>query len=174
MEKLYVLAGKARCGKDSVANIIEKYYSNKKVTKLMYGQWVKDYASMIYDWDGSEEDKPRTLLQDISIKSRSVNPGYTIRRMEEDINILKDYFDIFIITDARMPEEVTMPKEKFNAITIKIERPNYESALTKKEQRHPTETALDHYDNYDYKIINDSTLDDLEKKTIDLLESEGK
>ena len=102
MEKLFVLAGKARSGKDTTALIIEEYYNDKKVIKRMYGKWLKDYAMMISDWSGSDEDKPRALLQELGVKSREINPGYTIRRMEEDINILKDYFDVIIITDTRM------------------------------------------------------------------------
>ena len=120
MERLYVLAGKARSGKDTTADFMEKYYKDKKIIRLMYGAGVKIYATLLSSWNGSEEDKPRELLQRIAVDSRKVNPDYTIKRMEEDINILKDYCDIIIITDARMPDEVLMPKEKFKeAVTIK-------------------------------------------------------
>lgn len=174
MEKLYVLAGKARSGKDTTADFIEKYFKERRVIRLMYGAWVKHYAAMISDWDGSEETKPRELLQEIGVKSREVNPGYTIRRMEEDINILKDYFDIIIITDTRMPNEIMMPKEKFKeAITIKVVRDNFESSLTEEEKNNITETALDDYNDYDYVIKNDGSLEELEEKVIKILESEG-
>lgn len=170
MEKLFVLAGKARSGKDTTAAIIEEYYAGKKVIKRMYGKWLKDYAMMISDWSGSDDDKPRSLLQELGVKSRKINPGYTIRRMEEDINILKDYFDVIIITDTRMENEITMPKEKFKeCITIKLERPLYESELSKKEKANITETALDGYNDYDYVILNDGTIDDLKVKVIDVL-----
>lgn len=174
MERLYVLAGKARSGKDTTADFMEKYYKNKKIIRLMYGAGVKIYASLLSDWDGSEEDKPRELLQKIAVESREVNPDYTIKRMEEDINILKDYCDIIIITDARMPEEVLMPKEKFKeAITIKLERPNFDSPLSLSQQKSLTEVALDNFDNYDYVVSNDGTLEDLDRKIINLIESEG-
>lgn len=169
MEKLFVLAGKARSGKDTTADIIENYYKDKKVIRRMYGRWLKDYAMMISDWSGSDEDKPRSLLQELAVKSREINPGYTIRRMEEDINILKDYFDIIIITDTRMKNEIVMPKKFKEAITIKVERPNYESALTDREKANITETALDSYSDYDYKIINDGTVTELEVKVTKLL-----
>ena len=170
MEKLFILAGKARSGKDTTADIIEKYYKDKKIIRRMYGRWLKDYAMMLSDWSGNDEDKPRSLLQELGVKSREINPNYTIRRMEEDINILKDYFDIIIITDARMINEITMPKEKFKeTVTIKIERPNYESNLSKKEKANITETALDNYNDYDYKVINDGSLEDLETKIKNIL-----
>ena len=171
MEKLFVLAGKARSGKDTTALIIEEYYNDKKVIKRMYGKWLKDYAMMISDWSGSDEDKPWALLQELGVKSREINPGYTIRRMEEDINILKDYFDVIIITDTRMENEITMPKDKFKeCITIKLERPNYESELSTKEKANITETALDGYNDYDYVILNDGSVDDLKSKIIGILE----
>ncbi|MBQ9011714.1 MAG: hypothetical protein IJ093_03605 [Bacilli bacterium] len=173
MKKLFVLAGKARSGKDTVAEFLEKSYSDKKIIKLMYGYWVKNYALMISLWDGSEENKPRELLQQIAAESRSVNPNYVIRRMEEDINILKNYADVIIITDARMPEEVSMPKEKFlETITVKVSRDNFTSPLSKKQQKDFTETALDKYNDYDYVIENDGTLDKLEDKIKHLVESE--
>ena len=170
MEKLFLLAGKARSGKDTAADYIEEYYSDKKVIRLMYGGWIKEYAVMLSDWGGSEDDKPRELLQQIAVQSRKINPGYTIKRMEEDINILKDYCDIIIITDARMPEEVMMPKEKFKeTITIKVWRNNFETSLTEKQQKDITEIALDNFDNYDYVLENDGSLDDFKEKVIKLI-----
>lgn len=172
MEKLYVLAGKARNGKDTVADMLEKKYkeNGKKVIKLSYGVYPKFYGKLICDWDGNEETKPRTELQEISSEARSVNPGYMVRRMEEDINILQSYVDIMIISDSRMPEEVDMPKEIFKeAVTIKVERPNFESPLTLKEQQNIVETALDNYDKYDLTIINDGTLKELEDKVDNLI-----
>jgi len=171
MEKLFVLAGKARSGKDTTADIIEKYYKDKKIVRLMYAAPVKNYAKIISNWDGSEKDKPRDLLQEIAVNSRKINPGYTIRRMEEDINILKEYFDIIIITDTRMLDEITMPKEKFKeTITIKLERKNIK--LSEKQKNNITETALDNYNDYNYIVLNNGSLEELENKIIDIIESE--
>ena len=173
MEKLFVLAGKARSGKDSAADIIEGYYNDKKIIKLMYGCPIKHYAKILSNWDGSEETKPRTLLQEIGVESRKINPGYTTRRMEEDINILKKYFDIIIITDTRMKDEIIMPKQKFKeTVTIKLVRDNFESELSKNEQKNITETALDNYNDYDYIVHNSGTLEDLKQKIIKIIESE--
>ena len=170
MERLYVLAGKARSGKDSTFQFIKEYYKEKKVINLMYGAPVKDYAVMLSSWDGSEENKPRELLQKIAVESRNVNPGYTIKRMEEDINILKNYCDIIVITDARMPEEVIMPKKKFKeVVTIKLERPNFETSLTEKQQKNITEMALDKFNDYDNVLVNDGSLDDLKEKVFSFL-----
>lgn len=164
MEKLYLLSGKARSGKDTVTQIIKNYYKNKKVILLHYGFYPKNYVQLITGWSGSDEDKPRDFLNEIAMKAREVNPNYMVRRMEEDINILKDYADIIIITDARMEEEMEMPKKFKETVTIRIERPNFESPLTKKQQNHIVENALNNYHKYDYVISNDGDLDDLKTK----------
>ncbi len=167
MEKLYVLAGKARSGKDTMALFMENCLKEKgkKVIRLSYGIYPKYYAKLICNWDGKDETKPRSFLQKISVESRDINKGYVTRRMEEDINILKDYFDVIIITDSRLKEEVEMPKEKFkNVITIKVTRPNFKSPLTKKQQENIIETALDNYNNYDYIMENSGTLEEFKEK----------
>lgn len=170
MEKLFILSGKPRHGKDTFASLLEKNYKNKKVLKLSYGKYPKYYVKEIFGWNGKDETKPRTKLQEISMKAREKNPNYMVRRMEEDINILKNYADIIIITDARLKEEVEMPKKKFkDAISIKIIRPDFISTLTKEEQSHILETALDDYSNFDYIIKNDGDILKLEKKALEII-----
>ena len=59
--KIYVISGKARHGKDTVALDIKEVYEKKglKVINLAYGSYIKEYAKRISNWDGSEETKPR-------------------------------------------------------------------------------------------------------------------
>ena len=47
-----------------------------------------------------------------------------------------------------------------------------ENNMTDEENLHISETALDNYDNYDYKIKNNSTLEYLEEKAKEII-SEG-
>ena len=96
--KVYLICGKARHGKDTVASMIHEICmeNNQKCLNLQFSAYIKEYAKKISDWDGSEDTKPRSLLQEIAVKSRKLNPGYTIKRMEEDINILKEYLEKLI------------------------------------------------------------------------------
>ena len=55
-------------------------------------------------------------------------------------------------------------------ISLYVERPNYISELSSENKKHTTETSLDNYDEYDYKIINDGTLEDLRDKVNNLLD----
>ena len=54
--KVYVISGKARHGKDTVALDIKEIYENKrlKVINLAYGSYIKEYAKRISNWDGAE------------------------------------------------------------------------------------------------------------------------
>lgn len=63
----YIICGKARHGKDTIAEIIKEYYEqkNKKLINLQYSSYIKEYAKKISNWDGSEETKPRELLQQL-------------------------------------------------------------------------------------------------------------
>jgi len=172
MERLYVLTGKARNGKDTVTDILKKLYidKGKRVLKLSYGAYPKYYVKKLFNWDGNDETKPRETLIEVSMYARKINPNYMIRRMEEDINILKEYTDIIIITDSRMIEEMEMPKEKFKCTKIiKVERPNFQSPLSTEQQNHILETSIDNYTNYDYLITNDSGLDELKEKVENLV-----
>ena len=61
-------------------------------------------------------------------------------------------------------------KDWFDSIDgIKVIRDGYDSVLSKKEQKHLTEVALDEYNSYDYVIHNDGTLEDLKEKVFELM-----
>ena len=68
-------------------------------------------------------------------------------------------------------DEIELIKESYsNTISIGVMRPNFDNGLTSDEKKHPTEIDLDDYDNYDYKIINDGNLLELEQKVEKILE----
>ena len=91
--------------------------------------------------------------------------------MISDIKVYSYFYDIITISDARAKVELEIPKQEFKkVIVINVTRPSLETELTTNEQKHFTETDLDNYDNFDYKIINDGTLEELEEKVCIILE----
>lgn len=165
--KIFIVAGKARHGKDTVASMIRDIYSDKKCINLSYGSYIKDYAMKISDWDGLEETKPRELLQHLGTEviRNNIDEEFFIKRLCDDIKVYSYYFDVATISDARFPEEIDIPRDMFSDVfVIKVVRENFESNLTEEQKKHRTETALDDYDNYDYVIYNDGSLEDLEEK----------
>ena len=167
MDKIYIISGKARHGKDTLALAIKKAYSGKKVINLAYGSYIKEFAKKISDWDGSEETKPRELLQNLGTEviRDKIDKDFFVKRLCDDIKVYSYYFDIITISDARFPNEIEGPKNLFeNVITIKVIRDNFESPLTKEEMSHLTETSLDNYDDFDFILRNDGSIKDLEEK----------
>lgn len=175
--KIYVISGKARHGKDTIALDLKEIYEAKglKVINLAYGSYIKEYAKRISNWDGLEETKPRELLQELGTEviRKKIDKDFFVRRICEDIKVYSYYFDIITISDARFPNELEWPKKMFdNVINIRVIRNGYDSILSEKEQKHLTEVALDEYNNYDYVIYNDGTLEDLKKKVSEVVRSE--
>lgn len=154
---IFVLSGKAKSGKNLIADKIENYYKNKRCIQISYAFYLKNYVKNIYDWNGSEEDKPRELLQKIGIDliKNKIDSNLLIRRVCEDIKVYSYFYDIIIIIDARLKDEIEIPKRLFNnVVTIRIDSIYYDKKMTIEQMNHITETNLDNYDKFDY-IIND-------------------
>lgn len=157
--KIFVISGKARSGKNEIAKIIQQYYNNKKCITISFGHYIKDYVKRISNWDGNEETKPRELLQQIGIEliKNKINDKLFINRILEDIEIFSYFYDIIIISDARLVEEMEFIKQNHpNSISIRVTRSNYDNKLTKDQKKHVTEIGLDKYINFDYVINNDN------------------
>ena len=167
--KIFIISGKARSGKNEVSKLIKKYYSNKKSITISFGHYIKDYAKRLSNWDGSEETKPREFLQQLGIEliKNKINNKLFINRILEDIEIFSYFYDIIVISDARLVDEIEILKQKYSkSICIRVIRNDYDNKLTLKQKNHLTEIALDNYNNYDFIIENDSNL---EEKIIKIL-----
>lgn len=167
--KIIILCGKAQSGKNKVANIIENNLKNKKIITISYASYLKEYAKNILGWNGLEETKPRTFLQEIGDYVKTIDNKFLINRLLQDIEVYKNYFDVIIISDARFIEEINCIKEKYSNITV-INIIGRENKLKEKEKNHITEIALDNYDLYDFKIENKKSIEKLEKKVKNIIE----
>lgn len=159
--KIFILSGKAQSGKDTVSKIIENYYNNKKCIQIAFAYYIKDYVKRISDWDGSEDTKPRELLQQFGIElvKNKIDNKLFINRVIEDIEVFSYFYDIIIVDDARLPDEVDILKKKYpNSVSIKIIRNNYDNGLTQIQKNHITETGLDNYNDFDYIVNNDENI----------------
>jgi hypothetical protein len=173
--EVYLIGGKARNGKDTLGSFMKEELEakGKKVAVMQISNYIKHFAKDYFGWDGREETKPRTLLQELGtdiIRVKMNKPLFFIKRLLEDMEVLDNFFDTILVTDVRFPIEFEKVKEKYpKAITIHITRPELVSELTSKEQHHATETALDNYKGCDYYVIN-TDLDKLKsdaKKIVD-------
>ena len=175
MSKVILIAGKARAGKDTTALLLKEIYTEKgkKTINLAYGNYIKEYAKNISDWDGRDETKPRSLLQRLGtdIIRKDIDPNFFVKRLCDDIKVYSYFFDVITVSDVRFPNEIDGPSAMFkDIIKIKIIRDNFVSNLTDVEKKHITETALDNYNDFDYIIHNDGTISDLREKVEKIVE----
>lgn len=167
--KIFIISGKARSGKNEVADIISRKLNN--CIQISYAYYIKQYAKKITNWDGSDITKPRDLLQSLGIDLlKKIDSNFLINRVVEDIKVYSYFYDNIIITDARLVEEIEIPKKVFeNVITIRVNR-NIDNNLSDIEKKHITETDLDDYPDFDY-IINNVTIEQLENDTLKILDN---
>ena len=70
--------------------------------------------------------------------------------------------DWLIITDVRFPNEAELVRE-LDGVLIRVERD------TGLDDTHDSETALDDYDHFDFRLKNDGSLDDLETAVVEIV-----
>ncbi len=159
---IYLISGKAQTGKGEAGKYLQEEYQKRgyQVCEIQMMRTLKGYLKDYFGWDGKEETKPRRMLQEMGtelIRERLGLSTFHIDRLTEDIQILSNYFSIFIVNDIRLPLEIEEMKKRFpHVVTIHIEKENYQSPLTEQEASHSTEHALENYHLYDYEICNNS------------------
>lgn len=165
--KIYMLSGKAGSGKTTAAELMKKICEkkNKKIVCLAYADYLKMYAKEILGWDGLDENKPREFLQQLGIEliKNTIDDKFLIKRIIEDINIYSYFYDIIVITDARLIDEIEDIKVIYkDALSIRIV--GKENDMNVAQKQHKTEVGLDSYNDFDYIVENNSTLEALENK----------
>ena len=162
--RIYLLCGKARSGKNTIADIMKKKLekNGSKVCEVAVMRTLKGYLKDYFGWGGKEETKPRTLLQEMGQDILMDMPNFHIDRLYEDIKVLSKYFDTFIVPDVRMVHEIEYMRKNFSdVVVIGVVKEGYISPLTQEQSNHITERDLDNYKDFDYEIIN-SSIDKLE------------
>lgn len=168
---IFILSGKAKSGKNEVAKMIVEYYQTKKCIELSYAHYLKEYVKNITGWNGEEQDKPRDFLQSLGIDLlKKIDNQFLIHRVCQDIEVYSYFYDIIIVTDARLKEEIEIPKSKFKKVTvIRVERNHFENGLNEVQKNHITETDLDNYHEFDYVISNENNKENLKKQIYHIL-----
>lgn len=170
--KVYVIAGKAGCGKNTSANYIKKYYESigKKVAITEFSKYLKLFAFEVENWDGRRETKPRTFLQNVGslIRHELFSEDFLIDRLLEDMKVYEKLVDVLIIADARFPKEINKIKNESNATSIRIINSFNDYELKGNENKHETENSLEGYDKFDF-VINNETFEQLENDMINIV-----
>lgn len=172
MKQIYLISARAREGKDSTADIMMKYLDGKCI-KVSFADYLKTIAIKYFNWDGDKGEQGRTLLQFVGtdlIRDKLGWQNFHVNRIAEDIKIAENEFDYFLIPDTRRKNELYFMQAMYpdKVTSIRIERLNFKSPLTKEQQLHISETDLDNF-NFDFNIKSESGLDNLEREIIKTL-----
>ncbi len=152
--KCISISGPAGHGKDTLANKLKNLLEakGKKVFIIHYADYLKMVATQVYNWNGIKDELGRSILQKLGDKMRAQDKMFLINELVKILDLVKEDFDIAIIPDARFPKEIECLKDIGKTISIHITRVDYENNLTKEQNNHSTERALDDY-SYDYNIF---------------------
>lgn len=165
---VFLISGKANHGKDTLADILMKKLKGKS-TKMSFAGYLKDIARKYYGWDGKKDNHGRKILQLLGTERIREELGWQdfhVKRVCEDIKIIENDYDYVFIPDARFRNEIYYTKSQFpdNVTSIHIERLNFKSPLTQKQQQHKSENDLINFTGFDYEIKNEEGLGNLEKE----------
>ncbi len=165
MKTIFTISGHAQNGKDTVAQMLRDSLEEhgNRVLIAHYGDLVKYICKGFFGWNGEKGEYGRTLLQYVGTDVvRRQDPDYWVNFIIQMLRFFGDNWDYVLIPDARFPNEIRgLQEEGFDVIHLRVRRENFTSPLSKEQQEHPSETALDHTVP-DHWIINDGTLSDLE------------
>jgi hypothetical protein len=182
VKTIFLISGKAESGKDTVSNLLMKHLKCGDMWTMHIADNVKRVARNTFGWDNKKDERGRQLLQMIGDGGRQYNPDIWIEYFLYDLdnmisgNMEYGYQDFAVtIPDVRYKNEVLKlldycHKRDYNCVTIRVERPNHENKLTEEQRKNSSETELDDWGIWDYKIINDSDLKALERVVLNLLE----
>lgn len=172
--KIFVIGGVARSGKSTFGNLLReelKDYGYKpcvmQITSPLY-----TYAENYFNYDPNRDPKPREFLQKMGIeiiKEKLGKQNFLLNRLYEDIEILSNFFDVFIITDARLIHEFMSIKEKYeDVVSIKLIRNDYDNNLTEEEKNHITEKEIAMYNDFDF-VVENKGIDSLKEKALEII-----
>ena len=171
--QIFLFAGQVRSGKDTTAGYLHDYYQarNKKCINLQFSSYLKEYAKHITGWDGSDENKPRELLQQLGTEliRATIDNEFFIKRILDDIKVYSYFFDVITISDVRFDLEIKRVKEAYPSAFLFLLKRDVDNHLDTLRE-HITEHGLSDTNTYDAIIDNNGTLEDLKHKVEVLLE----
>ena len=163
--KVILLSGKARSGKDTAAKVILKKYNG---ATFAFADDIKKIAYKHFGWHGGKDELGRELLQDIGTTGRNYNRDIWADKVVTKIQWWawqSSDNQLAVVTDTRYPNEIQRIKHEFSdVVTIRITRDSVEKL------KHPSETALDQWTDWDYVVENNGSLEEFQKKILEIME----
>ena len=174
---LVMIAGKARSGKNTTADIIREYCENQGKSVVVIG-FADELKVKVADLLGvtleeleelkSEFKEVRRLLQNYGqVMKKLYGSDYWVKHLSMGVGYAKDIgIDVFIVPDYRFLIESklveTCPECK--SVFIKVEK----DGLTGEIYKDISETELDEIA-FPYKIKNNGTMEELKEQVLEIV-----
>lgn len=164
MVKIVCINGMPRAGKDTVAEMAASMVPYYRVKNVSTVDFVKDVAKFC-GWNGDKTPQNRKFLSDLKdllaewddIPFRKVKMAYEIFKFRLESNHILGNALMFVHT--REPEEIQRFKDELGAVSLLVRRP----AIETNEQSNHADMNVFNCE-YDYEIMNDGSLEELEEK----------
>lgn len=159
---------KARSGKDTCAEYAVSKHGGQIVK---FADHLYDLMYKIQDHCGFKREKDSILLQWIGsdygrAKDENVWVKQTVKKIDKILT--EDPFANIFITDARFPNEVESLK-KLGFIVCKVNRSIDNRGDIGRDPNHSSEISLDSYNEWDFIIENNGTLEELYAKVDNII-----
>lgn len=159
MKKIIMISGKARSGKDTLANFLKIKFEkeNKKVAIIHFADYLKFLCEKYFEYNPIKDDKNRNILKSIGEEARKSNPEIWCEICGQIIDfILLNHFDVIIIADLRRLNEyyyiTALFEDEVEVYTIRVNRKNNQNFSNKSMANHITEIELDNEVIFNYNI----------------------
>jgi len=163
------LTGKARAGKDTVANYLVERYGYYRAA---FADDMKAFAREIFPWRFAHGRKDREFLQSFGQKMREIDPDVWIRRLFLGLDPLMDHGVVPVITDLRMPNEYEACRKRgFVIILVDADADVRRKRMIEcgdvfrdEHLEHETEKFIERFD-VDFVVENNGDIESLKGKS---------
>ncbi len=154
IKKVFVLNGVGTVGKGEFVGFVQKYIPTLKYSIID----LPKQAAEILGWDGGKTERDRKFLSDLMDLASEYNDSPYNDVESLVIDFYQDDIDFSVlIIDMRDPADIARAAKNFNAETILMRNPSVSSIIT-----NHADANVENYDGYDYIIVNDGTLEQLD------------
>jgi len=171
--KILAISGHAGHGKDTAADLIRQRLEQegRHVLVVHFADLLKHICRSFFGWNGEKDPSGRELLQYVGTDViRASHPDFWVDFIISILELFHSTWDDVLIPDARFPNEIERLREEgFSVLHLRVLRPGYQSKLSPQQQKHASETALDHAQP-DYTLLNQGTMDTLQHSVGDFME----
>ena len=140
--KVICISGKARHGKDTIAEILQNLLQDKghKVLIIHHGDLLKFICEKYFGWNGIKNEEGRGKLQYVGTEVvRTKLPDYWVDFVINFLILFNTEWDYILIPDCRFPNEIDKYKERgFDTTHIRVVRPRFDNGMTI-EQKKPSQ-----------------------------------